>query len=53
MRTVRWLPKEQPKEQDRRPYLEAPSPWDYMPREAPKADSREDDESPRVIVIEI
>lgn len=53
MRSVRWLPMERREETDNRPFLEAPSPWDYRPEEMPKADSREDDESPRVIVIEI
>jgi hypothetical protein len=44
---------ERREETDNRPFLEAPSPWDYRPEEMPKVDSREDDESPRVIVIEI
>jgi hypothetical protein len=54
MRGLRWIPQERPEPQpEQRPWLEAPSPWSYQPREAPRAESCEDDESPRVIVIEM
>jgi hypothetical protein len=55
MRSVRWLPRERkPEPVEQRPWLEAPSPWGYPPREMPRAESREEeDDSPRVIVIEM
>lgn len=54
MRSVRQLPVERREETDNRPYLEAPSPWDYRYDEMPKGEtSDEDEESPRVIVIEM
>ena len=55
MKIAWWNPREEtPKPRLERPYLEAPSPYDYMPREPPQShDDDDDDESPHVIIIDI
>ncbi len=54
MRSAKWLPRERLEEREQRPYLEAPSPYDYRPLQPPKAESQQDDEEyPRVIEIEM
>jgi len=54
MRSARWVPRERHEDENvQRPWLEAPSPYDYRPMEPPRAETQEDDEGPRVIIIEI
>ena len=54
MRSARWLPRERLEESEQRPYLEAPSPYDYRPLHPPKAESQQDEEEQsRVIEIEM
>lgn len=50
-----WRPsRRHEEEQLQRPWLEAPSPYDYRPLEAPPAESLEsDEENTRVIIIDI
>lgn len=50
-----WHPIERRREDEvQRPYLEAPSPYDYRPMEPPRAETQDsDEESPRVIIIDI
>lgn len=50
-----WRPRERHEDEGmQRPYLEAPSPYDYRPVEPPKAETLEhEEESSRVIIIEI
>lgn len=50
-----WIPREDrgPRAFER-PFLEAPSPYEYYPSAPPEKDDEPgDDESPRVIIIEI
>ena len=53
MRDAWWRPQETRKEHVERPYLEAPSPSDWMPLEPPMVESADDEETPRVIIIDI
>jgi hypothetical protein len=50
-----WRPNPRHEEEVfQRPWLEAPSPYDYRPMEPPPAESMErDEENPRVIIIDI
>ncbi len=50
-----WSPTDDRRSHFERPYLEAPSPYDYMPREPPRSECDEDgdDDTPRVIIIEM
>ncbi len=58
MRIARWQPEERAESNLQRPWLEAPSPYDYWPAERPSVetanrDEDESDEPRRVIIIEI
>jgi hypothetical protein len=58
MRISRWQPEERADSTFQRPWLEAPSPYDYLPVERPRAetanrDEDDEDEPRRVIIIEI
>lgn len=57
MRSARWLPREPEREAPmQRPWLEAPSPYDYAPPVEPRSETRnveEEEESSRVIIIEM
>lgn len=52
MRDVFWKPATE-REEDRRPFLEAPRPMVQMPWDPPCDDVREEDEAPRVVIIDI
>lgn len=47
-----WQPKDDWQGQYEQPFLEAPSPYDYLPMEPPREEA-EEEESPRVIIIEM
>ncbi len=53
MRIAWWNPQNDTRSHVERPYLEVPSPYDYMPPEPPQRDEEDDEESPRVIIIEM
>lgn len=58
MRSARWLPPEPEKEAPQRPWLEAPSPYDYEygPAGEPRSETRhqeDEEESIRVIIIDM
>jgi len=52
MRIAWWQPHEQAESTFEQPYLEAPSPLDYLPFEPPQEEPKEE-ERPRVIIIDI
>jgi hypothetical protein len=52
MRIAWWRPNEENEPRFEQPYLELPSPYDHMPIEPPREEAEEED-SPRVIIIEI
>lgn len=56
MRSARWLPPEPEREAPQRPWLEAPSPYDYGPAAEPRSETRhqeDEEESVRVIIIDM
>ena len=49
-----WIPRENPAPRFERPFLEAPSPFEYYPSAPPeKNDEVGDEDAPRVIIIDI
>lgn len=51
-----WRPRERREEESPRPWLEAPSPYDYRPLDPPRAETQKDEdeeEGARVIIIDI
>jgi hypothetical protein len=56
MRSARWLPPEPEREAPQRPWLEAPSPYDYGPAVEPRSETKhqeDEEESVRVIIIDM
>lgn len=57
MRSARWLPVEpEPEVPFQRPWLEAPSPYEYGPHTEPASETRnldDDEETCRVIIIDM
>lgn len=57
MRIARWLPSELEREAPaQRPWLEAPSPFEYLPPVEPKSERQnldDDEERVRVIIIDM
>jgi len=57
MRSARWLPREPEREVPlQRPWLEAPSPFEYGPPVEPKSEKQnldDDEEHVRVIIIDM
>lgn len=51
MRDSLWIPVEDERRY-RRPHVEAPSPFEYLPEWQPEEEA-EADESPRVVIIDI
>ncbi len=53
MRDARWIPEESQKPTYERPRLHAPSPYDDWLEGPQPAEAAEDEEQPRVIIIDI
>ena len=54
MRDAWWTPQpEQKPERYERPFLEAPSPYERWPVEPERAEQESDDDSPRVVIIDM
>lgn len=48
-----WHPREESPPRFEQPYLELPSPFDYMPLEPPREEADDSDDEQRVIIIDI
>ncbi|MCA9518258.1 MAG: hypothetical protein KC635_25155 [Myxococcales bacterium] len=52
MKIAYWQPKDDSHGHYEQPFLEVPSPYDYLPMEPPREEA-EEEESPRVIIIDM
>lgn len=53
MKIAWWQPREESPPRFEQPYLELPSPYDYMPIEPPREEKEDVEDAPRVIIIDI